>query len=242
MRKIKTGLTADSVKNMVFGAGVLFRNFSMTGERYKKTFDKTPLSDKEYYYISGSSSGSVSYTLFEAESFTDGTTYFEKYEGPGGERIGATQGGAKVNITPEYTDIDVDGILVKMEGLTRKTGEKATIEATVIDMTSQNIVTAVNGEIDVFSSYADGSDVSIVTKSDIAEGDYISNLALVAPLTGTGDVIAVIFEKALCTSGFEINSQNKSVAGNKFTFEAYAEQSDTNVDTLPVEIIVLKNG
>ncbi len=241
MAKVKTGLTADSVKNMVFGAGVLFKNFSTTGTHYKKTFDKTPLSGKEYYYMSGGSSGGVSYTLFDGTAFTSGTTYFEKYEGYGGDKIGATQGGAKASITPEYTDIDVDGVLVKMEGLTRKTGEKGTIEATVIDMSPQNMAMAVNGTVS-YTGTTTSTENSIMTNSDISSGDYITNLALVAPLTGTNDLIAVIFSKALCTSGFEINTQNKNVSGNKFTFEAYAEQSDVNVDTLPVEIIVLKKG
>ena len=229
---IKNGLRADSVKNMVFGAGVLYRNFAY-GTHYSETFDKFPQNGKEYYYMTVDGD----YTLLETGVFTDGTTYFEKYEGYGGDKIGATKDGTKVTVTPEYTDIEVDGVLVKMEGLTRKTGEKAAIEAVVVDMSPQNIITALNGEIDPFSSYADGSDVSVVTKSDITEGDYITNLALASRRLDDGKLMVIIFKKALCTSGLELDMKNKEISGSKYVFEAVADTSDTNAGTLPIIIL-----
>ena len=75
------------------------------------------------------------------------------------------------------------------------------------------------------------------TKSDINEGDYITNLALAAPLIGTDRYVKVIFGNALCTSGFEIDTKNKEAAVNKYTFEAYADLSNEVVDTLPVQVI-----
>lgn len=236
---IKNGLKNDSVKNMVFGAGVLYKNFTY-GSHYKATFDITPQDDKEYYYMTGGSSGGVGYTLFDGDIFSPGTTYFEKYEGYGGDKIGATKEGTKVSITPEFTDIEVDGVLVKMEGLTRKTGEKAVIEAVVLDMSVQNISGALNGTV-TYSSNEEITKASAVnfvkTKSDISEGDYITNLALAARRLDDNKLIVVVFKKALCTSGLEIDMKNKEVSGNKYTFEAFADLSDTNADTLPVVIL-----
>lgn len=236
--KIKSGLKNDSTKNFVFGAGVLYRNFSY-GEHYKKTFDKTMQPNKTYYYIVGGTGG-TSYTEFEGESFDATTAYYEKYEGYGGDKIGATKDGTKVSITPEYTDIEVDGVLVKMEGLTEKTGEKATIEAVVLDITADNLKIALNGDVTYTGSATGSSDPNVTTRSGINEGDYISNLALVANKLGTDEKLIVWFKKAFCTSGLELDMKNKSVSGNKYTFEAYAEQSDENVDTLPIEIIPMK--
>ncbi|MGN0614273.1 MAG: hypothetical protein ACI4JB_10305 [Porcipelethomonas sp.] len=235
---IKTGLTPDSVKNMVFGAGVLYKNFKY-GIHYRRTFDTVPQPDKEYYYMS-TGSGGIGYTKLEGDSFSEGTKYYEKYEGYGGDRIGCTKGGAKAGIVPEYTDIEVDGVLVKMQGLTRKTGEKGTIEATVIDMNPVNISSAIGGEISYSGTdpLAGGTNAPfITTKPDISQNDYIDNLALAARRLDDGKLTVVIFKKALCTSGFEIETKNKETAGNKYTFEAYAEQSDVNTETLPVEII-----
>lgn len=235
INKTKTGLKNDTTKNMLFGAGVLYKNFSY-GTHYKRTFDKTPQENKTYYQISGGPGG-VSYTEFTGETFDATTAYYEKYNGYGGDKIGATKDGTKVTITPEYTDVEVDGILVKMEGLTQKTGEKATIEAVVVDMNIDNIKLSVNGTVDYESSETGGIDSNVKTRSQLNEGDYISNLALVANKIGSDDKMIIWFEKALCTSGLDLDMKNKSVAGNKYTFEAYAEQSDENVDTLPIEII-----
>lgn len=233
----KTGLKPDSVRNMVFGAGVLYRNFYY-GTHYRQTFDEAPKEGKKYYFRADYG---TDYTLFEGDSFNSGTAYYEEYyEGYGGEKIGATKDGTKVTVTPEYTDIEVDGILVKMEGLTRKTGEKATIEAVVLDMSVENVALALNGEVDYLDSESGNSDPNVRTKSEIEEGDYIEDLALVANKIGSGDKVIVWFKKALCTSGLDLDMKNKSVAGNKYTFEAYAEQSDENVDTLPIKIISMK--
>lgn len=234
----RTGLKPDSPKNYVFGAGVLYKNF-FWGTHYKRTFDKTPQEKKTYYQISGGTGG-ISYTEFTGESFDGTTAYYEKYEGYGGDIIGSTKDGTKVTITPEYTDIEVDGILVKMEGLTQKVGEKATIEAVVLDITPDNLKTAINGNANYTGSATGSTDPNVTSKSWLDEGDYISNLALVANRIGSNDKTIIWFKKALCTSGLDLDMKNKSVAGNKYTFEAYAEQSDVNVDTLPIEIIVMK--
>lgn len=238
----KTGLTPETIKNMVFGAGVLYKNFSY-GEHYAQTFDTAPQSGKSYYYKSGSSSG-VGYSEFSGTEFSAGTIYYEKYTGYGGDLIGATQGGTKANIIPEYTDIEVDGVLVKMEGLTQKIGEKATIETSVLELSPTNVQYALNGTLTYSGTDAAGGTglTYCSTKSSINRNDYINNLALVAPLINTGKYVKIIFKKALCTSGFEIDTKNKEEALNKYTFEAYAELSNEDVDTLPVQIIFDKNN
>lgn len=241
---IKNGFKNDAIKNMVFGAGVLYKDFYY-GTHYIQTFDKTPQSGKEYYCISGGPSGDISYTPFDGDEFLTTVTYYEKYEGYGGEKIGVTKEGTKVSITPEYTDIEVDGVLVKMQGLTRKTGEKATIEAVVVDMNIQNISSALNGEV-VYSGEEKISGSSgvpyVSTKSDISEGDYITNLALAARRLDNQKLTVVVFKKALCTSGLEIDMKNKNVSGNKYVFEAFAELSDINTDTLPIVVLSESNN
>lgn len=244
INSIKNGFKEDSLKNMVFGAGVLYKNFYY-GTHYTQTFDKTPQGGKEYYCISGGPSGDISYTLFEGDNFATNVVYYEKYEGYGGDKIGVTKEGTKVSITPEYTDIEVDGVLVKMQGLTRKTGEKAAIEAVVVDMNINNISSALNGEITYSSEekITGSSGVPYVsTKSDITEGDYIKNLALAARRLDNQKLTVVVFKKALCTSGLEIDMKNKNVSGNKYVFEAFAELSDINTDTLPVVVLSESNN
>ena len=236
--QIRSGLTPDTVKNMVFGAGVLYKNFRY-GEHYTPTFDTAPQSGKEYYYISGGTGG-IGYTEFEGDTFSSGTKYFEKYTGYGGDKIGATKDGAKVSVKPDLTDIEVDGVLVKMMGLTAKTGEKASMEATVLELNGTNIKNAVIGSNNYTGSdpIAGGNSPFVSTKSSIAAGDYIENLAIAARRLEDNKLTVVIFKNALCTSGLEIATKNKSTSGSKMVFEAYASQSDQDTDTLPIEILI----
>ena len=235
---VKTGFSPDSVKSMVFGAGVLYKNFTY-GTHYTPTFDTVPNAGKEYYYISGGSGGS-GYTKFTGDEFVAGTKYFEKYEGYGGDKIGATKEGTKVSIIPDQKDIEVDGVLVKMKGLIQKTGEKATMEAIVLELNSVNISCAVNGVVNYTggSSIVGGTAPYVSTKSRINEGDYVTNLAIAARRLEDNKLTVVVFKNAICTSGMEIATKNKEVSGSKMVFEAVADQSDQNTDTLPVEILV----
>ena len=68
-------------------------------------------------------------TIHKGLTFTDGKWNFEE------SLIGATSGGSKVSIVPEYMDIEVDGALVAVKGLKHKVGETATMEVNFVEMT-----------------------------------------------------------------------------------------------------------
>ena len=148
-----------------------------------------------------------------------------------GTCIGATSGGGKVSIEGEYKDIELDGALVLVKGLTVKQGGKASMEANLAEINGDNIKLATNfkeGESD-----ADGY-AMFVDKPNIEAGDYLDNFGFVGQ-TITGKAIVVIFESALCKSAFEIEGKNKENAVLKVTLDAYAENAG-NLDTLPVKI------
>lgn len=133
--------------------------------------------------------------------------------------VGATSGGTKFSIKPEIKDLEVDGVLVKTEGLAVKQGETALIETNILEITPETMKMAIIG--------ADGTNTTatgyseIVSKVQIEEGDYIENFAYVGK-TISGKPIIIIFDKALCTSGLEIEGKNKESAVFKGTFECYA--------------------
>lgn len=146
--------------------------------------------------------------------------------------IGATSGGGKVSIEGEYKDIELDGALVLVKGLTVKTGGKASIEASIAELSGDNIKMATNfkkGESD-----ADGYDL-FVDKPNIDEGDYIANFGFVGKTANGAKDIIIIFEHALCKSAFELEGKNKENSVIKVTLDAYAE-NDGDLDTLPVKI------
>lgn len=157
-----------------------------------------------------------------------------KFEGNkwAGTVIGATKGGGKISIAGEYLDIELDGALVLVKGLTVKQGGKASIEANMAEINGDNIKLATNfqkGESD-----AEGYDM-FVDKANIEEGDYVENFGFVGKTANGKKDIIVIFEYALCKSAMELEPKGKENSVLKVVLDAYAE-NEGDLDTLPVKI------
>lgn len=146
--------------------------------------------------------------------------------------VGATSGGTKVTIKPEFMDVEVDGALVKVKGLAQKVGETATMETNIVEVTPEVLKMTLVGQENKSSDKTGYSE--IVSKARIEEGDYIKNLAYVGK-TLEGKPIIIVFDNALCTSGFEIEGKNKDNVVLKATFECYANLTP-ECDTLPYHI------
>ena len=157
-----------------------------------------------------------------------------KWEGGkwGGAIIGATSGGGKVSIEGEYLDIELDGANVLFKGQTVKLGGKASIEASIAELSGDNIKMATNfkeGESD-----ADGY-AMFVDKPNIEDGDYTEGFGFVGKTANGAKDIVVIFDYALCKSAFELEGKHKDKSVLKVVMEAYAENAG-DLDTLPVRI------
>lgn len=164
-------------------------------------------------------------TLHKGLTFTDGKWNFEE------SLIGATSGGTKISIVPEFKDIEVDGALVKVKGLVVKIGETATVETNMIELTADWIKSTVVGK-EGESKY-EGFGV-IESKRQLEDGDYIENFGFIGKKMD-GTPVIIIFDYALCTSGFEHEGKNKENGVFKATFECYAELS-SEADILPYHI------
>lgn len=166
-------------------------------------------------------------TIHKGLAFTGGKWNFEE------SLIGATSGGSKVSIVPEYMDIEVDGALVAVKGLKQKVGETATMEVNFVEMTPDILKMCVVGDVAVSEDYEGYSEIT--SRGRITEGDYIENLAYVGKKTN-GTPIIIIFEQAICTSGFEVEGKNKEAGVFTGTFECVADISP-EADTLPWRIL-----
>ena len=149
-----------------------------------------------------------------------------------GTVLGATSGGGKVSIVGEFLDLDLDGALVKFKGQTVKVGGKATAEVSFAEVTADVIKM---GTLFEEGTAPDTNITLLQDKAHIADGDYIQNFGFVGYTADGSKQIVVIFENALCTSGFEVENKNKEQSVVKLTLEAYANNSG-NLDTLPVKI------
>lgn len=149
-----------------------------------------------------------------------------------GTIIGATSGGGKVSIEGEYLDIELDGALVLVKGLTVKNGGKASIEASMAELNADTIKMSTNFKVG--ESDAEGYTM-FVDKPNIEEGDYTENFGFVGKTANGAKDIIVIFEHALCKSAFELEGKNKEASVLKVVLDAYAENAG-DLDTIPVKI------
>lgn len=150
-----------------------------------------------------------------------------------GTCIGATSGGGKISIVGDLVDIELDGALVKVEGLTVKQGGTATMEVNVAELSPSVLKMAT-----LFKEGTDSTATGFTMLQDkphIEKGDYLTNFGFVGTTANGAKQIIVIFEKALCTSGLEVEGKSKENAVLKLTFEACAPLSGT-LDRLPVKI------
>lgn len=165
-------------------------------------------------------------TIHRGLKFADSKWNFEE------SLICATSGGAKMSITPEFYDVPVDGALVKVKGLTVKTGETATFEVNPIELKPEIMKWALIAD-ETTSTTATGYN-EITSRARINEGDYLENMGYVGK-TIEGTPIIILFDFALCTSGLELEGKNKEAAVPKFTFECFADLT-SEADTLPYHI------
>lgn len=169
-------------------------------------------------------------TIHKGLTLTEGKWNFDE------SLIGATSGGSKVSIVPEYMDIEVDGALVAVKGLKHKVGETATMEVNFVEMTPDILKMCVVGDVADSETYEGYSEIT--SRARITEGDYIENLAYVGKKTD-GTPIIIIFEQAICTSGFEVEGKNKEAGVFTGTFQCVADVSP-EADTLPWRILYPK--
>lgn len=149
-----------------------------------------------------------------------------------GTCIGATSGGGKVSIQGEYKDIELDGVYVLVKGLTVKQGGKASMEASIAEITGDNIKMATNFK----ETESDAEGYSLfVDKPNIEANDYVDNFAFVGKTANDQKDIIVIFESALCKSAFDLEGKKGEPSVLKVVMDAYAENAG-NLDTLPVKI------
>lgn len=228
----KTGVSANTPKNIMFGAGTIHKNLAFTAYTYALTSDSSITAGKTYYTQSGSA-GAYTYAAVTSPVLGSIGSYYERSVGWNfaDSLIGATSGGSKLTITPEITKIEADGALVAAKGLTVKTGETAQMEINFLEIDKTLAKMAVIGKD---GTSTDGDYDLVESKADIATGDYLTNIAFVGKNL-EGDNIIAILDNALCTSGLELEGKSKESAVSTLTFECHAELT-SDLDVLPWHI------
>ena len=152
--------------------------------------------------------------------------------------VGATNGGSKLSIVPEFYDVPLDGANVVVEGLKHKVGETAAMDVNFAELTEELIKSATIGKD---GTSEDSTYNLIESKADIAVGDYWENVAFVGQ-TLEGKKVIAILENALITNGLETEGKNKESAVGTYTFTCHAASDADSYDVLPWKIYYPKNS
>lgn len=182
----RTGVTASTPENILFGAGTIHKN--------------------------------VTYTTGSGWNFESTI-------------IGATQGGSKLSVVPEFRDVEADGAWVLVKGLKVKVGESGSMEVNFLEINKDIMKHAIIGED---GTSEDNQYTMIQTKADLEDGDYYDNVAFVGKTLDNRNII-VIMDNVLVTSGFESEGKNKEEGVGKYTFTCHADISG-DLQKLPIKI------
>lgn len=156
-----------------------------------------------------------------------------------GTILGATTGGGKVSISPEYMTIEVDGATVKVKGLERKVGETALMEINLLELKKDNLVQGLHMVEDT-SKQVEGYKI-FKSVRDIDDNAYFENVAFVGTLT-SGEQVVVIFENAIIEGAMELEPKNKEVSTMKVTAECTASFEQDDLEHLPYYIYFPETG
>lgn len=232
-----SGITANTPKQILLGAGTIHKNF-MLG--YYKPCASTETGALEVVADTATpTTGEVKLSVAQARCTStltvgDHVLYVSDKWNFDESIIGATQGGNHLTIQRETINVEADGAKVKVKGLEFKVGETATLEVNLLEINKEN-VKLLTGASEANPSGFTGYD-DLISKSQIEKGDYLDNFAFVGKRTD-GTPIIIIFETALCTSGIDINTQNKENSTFPATFECYADINGDH-DKLPWHILI----
>jgi hypothetical protein len=146
--------------------------------------------------------------------------------------IGATRGGNKFDIESEYREMPVDGAQGPVIGSQRKTRSTAKLTVNLIEMTTDNIESALPGA----DSTPDAThDIITRATSEIAAGTYKTNIALVLQKNGEdSDPFVFKLLNPVCLSNYSVAAADGDEPVQVMEWTAHFDTSD--LDTEPWEI------
>ncbi len=143
--------------------------------------------------------------------------------GSPGTLLGATRGGAVFKRVPTYKETPYEGIPGQVVGQKHLTGVKVSLEVNVISFDENSLALAIpNSSV----SAPSGGYVQISeTEWNAATVHSLTNVAILAQLSGTASAVAVVLDNPICEKDLSLNFKDKSEAASKWLFSAFYDES-----------------
>ena len=157
--------------------------------------------------------------------------------------LGATNDGNTFTIEQDVREIEVDGARGPVKGLRRIIEVRAQIVANLLELTADNLKTALAGS--TMEDYPDGEEKThdkISRKLTIADTDYIGNVALVGEISGSQEPVICIIKNALVDGNLSIDTADKEEAGLEVTFTGHFDPADMDDEPWEIRFPVIGEG
>ncbi len=188
---------------------------------------------------SGITQGTPTNIPFGAGVYFEGIEYSETVapteEAVKAAIIGATQEGGTTTITPEFYDIPADDVLVPVEELKVKIGEKAMMEVSFLELTAKMMKNQVIGKL----GESTDKNFDVITSDEHLRACHFYKGFGFWGHHLDGREMIIIFKKALCTSGHTAENKTKTNTVFKGTFECHSD-IEYGVQKLPYAIFIRK--
>lgn len=178
-----------------------------------------------------------SFIIDAATIFTDFT--YSELGGFAGTPLGATSGGVTVNIEQTYRKPEVDGTyIMDVKGLEVMESAKATVTASLKELSAENLRRSLNGTIAEASAEEAPTGYKVIkTKRYVEDSDYIPTIAVVGIHNGTKKPIIFQLDNGLVTSPLEIATEDNNEATVEQTITAHASYEQLAADEFPWTIL-----
>ncbi len=143
--------------------------------------------------------------------------------------LGATRGGGTFTCTPETREIEADGKRNAFVGSTIIDGWTIKLSATLLEISPENLKTALPGAATVTA----GKKTTLTLSNNVADSDYIKNLIWIGDI-GEGYLL-IDLQNALNTTGITLTFTDKGEGTLPVEFTAHA--AELNDDTMPFTIV-----
>lgn len=156
--------------------------------------------------------------------------------GLGTERLlGATRDGNTFKVEREIRTPSVDGALGPLKGSARKASANVSMVVNLIEITAANLKLALTAsDMSDYPSTEAKTHDKIISNRDIADTDYVTNVALIGKVSGADEHVICIIDNGLCDGNLELAMKDKDESVIEMTFVGYYDPATP--ETEPWEI------
>lgn len=161
--------------------------------------------------ISGLTANTAKHLQLDAGAFVKNYDPSKTFEQNKANIIGATAGGGSFAAVPTIRQIEVDGKKGAVKGFEALDEWTVTLTANVKELTVNSLKLAL-AAADTTTTGVPSGYTKIEGRNEIADADYLENVAWVGRLSGSQTPVIIIIYNALATSGLNLTFADKAEA------------------------------